>query len=269
MPVQIKVDQSGKPPGVAGQAREDLATGTAVTLTAVGGPFLSYQWRIVSKPINILTPVRSSALLATPASVVTLLNPIDVPGTHLLEVAVDSGNGLGAGEDDIARITFYAGPTLNANPLKIPRRQPAAFEGAEHNVPDALDPAGNPDGWAREMLRQKAILDQLAPYVTWASGRISTSGGIPSLVYGNNIGTPGPLGTGMYRIPFITPAANTNYGVLATAASATPGFGPPTTGAVASPFGFTVGYFDVSVWDNAGGALSDEFDITFRVELNF
>ena len=65
MAVQIKVDQVAAPAGVPGQAREDLALGVGVTLTAVGGPYLSYLWRIVDLPTNAAVTVRSAAVLAT------------------------------------------------------------------------------------------------------------------------------------------------------------------------------------------------------------
>ena len=177
MAVAITVDQSGKPPGVAGKAREDLATGTGITLTSSGGPFLAYQWRIVHKPINIITPARSAALLASPSAPTTVLTPINISGTHLIELSVDSGAGLGASPGDIARISFYAGPTLAADPTQLPRRKPAAFEALEHNVNDALDPSGNPDGWAREWLRWFATVEALVPVRGWAAAKMILSTG--------------------------------------------------------------------------------------------
>jgi hypothetical protein len=71
----------------------------------------------------------------------------------LIDLQVNQGFGLGAREDDRARITFYAGPALNSDPTKLPRRRLAAFETREHNVPDAVEPGGNENGWAREWER--------------------------------------------------------------------------------------------------------------------
>lgn len=166
MALQIRIDQAGKPPGVAGQAREDLATGTAVQLTATGGPFSKYLWTVLWKPIDIIGATRSAAALSSATSNATLLQPIDLAGTYFVEVSVDSGSGLGALLTDVARVTFYAGPTLATDPTQLPRRIPAFQETVEHTVPDGLDLAGNPDGWSREWLRWFALLqrhDSLLP----------------------------------------------------------------------------------------------------------
>lgn len=162
MPVLIKVDQAAAPAGVAGQAREDLVTGVAVTLSAIGGPYSSYLWSIVDKPINSAYTARSAALLSAPAAAVTNISPIDVDGTYKVLLLVDSGSGLGASADDQAEMTFYAGPTLNVDPSKLPRREPAFRERTEHNVIDALDPGGNPRGWAKELGKWFRLLRRLA-----------------------------------------------------------------------------------------------------------
>lgn len=155
-PLQIKVDQSGKPPGVPGRAREDLALGTAVQLAAVGGPFVTYLWTLAFKPVDVVAGARSSAALSSATTSTTLVQPIDKAGTYRVGIAVDAGFGLGAREQDVAFITFYAGPALSADPTQYPRREPAVGETIEHNVPDAIDPGGNPDGWARERARWDA-----------------------------------------------------------------------------------------------------------------
>lgn len=162
MAVQIVINQSGKSAGVAGQAREDLDTGTAVLVAAVGGPFLAYQWSFQYRAINIVAGARATSLFATPTASSSLINPIDQPGTYLIQLAVDSGSGLGATEEDVATITFYAGPTLNADPTLLPRRIPAFRERLQHNVPDVIDPTGNTEGWSREWLRWFAYIETLA-----------------------------------------------------------------------------------------------------------
>lgn len=176
MAAQITVNQAAKPAGVAGQAREDLDLGTAVTLSAAGGPFLAYLWTIVDKPIDIVTGARSAAALSAPTSSSTNVAPIDKPGTFLVQLAVDSGSGLGALAGDVARITFYAGPALAADPTLLPRRWPATGETSEHNVPDAVDAGGNPDGWAREWLRWRSriVLFATGPGPTTVAGEVST-----------------------------------------------------------------------------------------------
>lgn len=153
MAVQIVFNQSGKPAGVAGQAREDLDLGTPVLAQAVGGPFVSQQWTFIDRPADVITNTNSNAAFTAPSSASTNITPVDQPGTYLIQVAVDSGQGLGATVDDVARLTFYAGPALNADPTQLPRRIPAFGERREHNVPDALSPLGNPQGWAREWRR--------------------------------------------------------------------------------------------------------------------
>lgn len=151
--VLIKVDQAGASPGVAGQAREDLVLGTLVTVSAIGGPYLDYQWSIPSPPVDIIGGTRSSVAIASATASATQLSPIDTQGTYLVRLAVDSGSGLGANPEDNASITFYAGDALNADPTGYPRRPIATGETTEHNVPDAIDPPGNKDGWARERAR--------------------------------------------------------------------------------------------------------------------
>lgn len=148
--VQIQIDQAGKPPGTPGQARQDLAVGTNVNLTAVGGVYKQYQWTILSRPLDVVMARRSSCVLATPDQSSTVISPIDLPDTYFVQLAVDSGNGLGASLDDIARITFYAGPTLGGG-NQLPARKPAYRETTEHNAPDAIDPLGNPEGWRKAM----------------------------------------------------------------------------------------------------------------------
>ena len=91
MAVLITVDQAAAPAGVAGKAREDLVTGVAATLTASGGPFLAYAWRLVHKPIDVFAGVKSAAAIATPSAAVTNCTPLDLPGTYFAEVTVDSG----------------------------------------------------------------------------------------------------------------------------------------------------------------------------------
>jgi hypothetical protein len=175
MPVQIRIDQAAHPPGIAGQAREDLALASPVTLTAVGGPFLEYLWRVVDKPIDIDTNTRSAALLSAANASSTLLTPIDFEGTYFVEISVDSGSGLGARADDIARITFYAGTALPADPTQLPIRQPAFGERLEHNAPDLIDPLGNPEGWARTWRRWFRFFASLRPGRALASARVNVT----------------------------------------------------------------------------------------------
>jgi hypothetical protein len=199
MAVQIKVDQVAAPAGVPGQAREDLALGVGVTLTAVGGPYLSYLWRIVDLPTNAAVTVRSAAVLATPALPVTGFAPIDQQGTYFVELLVDSGSGLGATADDVARITFYAGVVIGATASSVPRRRIAYRETSEHNAPDALDAGGNPEGWAREWRRWFANIERSTTLLTPTVGQntyvpYATAG---SLAYSSALRTNGSTWVGL------------------------------------------------------------------------
>lgn len=219
MAVLIQVDQagSGAPPGVAGVAREDLVTGFPVQLTAVGGPFLAYQWSIVDKAVDMLAGVQSSALMSSPFTAVTPMTPIDYEGTYLVQVVVDSGSGLGALPEDVARITFYAGPVLNAlavDPAELPRREMAFRETIEHNVPDLVFPLGNARGWAEERQRWQEVLKRIYQGKSWAWGRVALPAGGPASLTGLalNCGVT-RVAAGIVDVTFTTALPNANYKV--------------------------------------------------------
>lgn len=155
MAVQITINQAAKPAGVAGEAREDLATGTTVVLTATGGAYTAYLWEVLDCAVDHIGLVKSAVGLATPNAAATNMLPIDLAGTYRVRVSVDGGSGLGATAADVATITFYAGPTLAALASALPRRIPAFGEMLEHNVPQ--DPGygstRNFRGWSPEMER--------------------------------------------------------------------------------------------------------------------
>lgn len=220
MPVQILIDQpgSGAPPGVIGQAREDLVVGFAVQLTATGGPFLAYSWSIIDKAVDIVAGVQSAALLTAPAASVTLLTPIDFEGTYLVQVVVDSGSGLGATPGDIAALTFYAGPVLNnlnPDPTQLPRRQMAFRERTEHNVPDAVFPLGNPRGWAEEWERWFAVIKTLYAGLVVGYGRVSLpAGGPAALVDSQGLAGVARTSLGIVLVTFTVPRPTANYLVI-------------------------------------------------------
>jgi hypothetical protein len=258
MAAQIILDQGALPPGTPGQAREDFVTGVDVVATAFGGPFLAHSWSFFHRPIDIFTPVRASTLIAAPAAPVTTLTPIDVAGTYGLELRVDSGSGLGANADDVARITFYAGPALNALPDRMPRRIPAFLERLEHNVPDALDPAGNPEGWSREWYRWFGLIQRLWDGRSWCAGRVALPGGGPAaLTRGFNVALVTRTGLGTVRVDFAIALPDANYAVVATARGATGGSCTVNTELAGS---FVVERADL------GGALVDA-DFNFDVKL--
>lgn len=226
MSVTITINQAAKPAGVAGQAREDIDVGTAVTLTANGGPFSAYQWTVLHKPVEIRTNARATAVPGTPTNSTTTLTPIDIRGTYLVQVAVNSGSGLGATAADIARLTFYAGipgdvyrGPPNADPRLLPRRMPAAGEKGEHNVVDAVDAGGNTDGWAREFLRWERVWQDLYETKAWVAGRVNLTGAGATLVRGYNVATVARSAQGIVLVTFTTALPNANYSVIGTARS--------------------------------------------------
>lgn len=186
MAASVKIDQAAAPAGVPGQAREDLVTGLAVTLTASGGPFSQYQWLVDYRAIDAGPSglSRATSALTAPTASVTQLTPVDKRGTYRGRLLVDSGAGLGAGVDDVAEWSFYAGVSGDpvkgspaADPTKLPRRTIAAGERAAHNVPDLLDPGGNPDGWARERLRWDSVAELLFALGVRAVAVVTLTGG--------------------------------------------------------------------------------------------
>ena len=161
MPVQITINQAGKPAGTAGVAREDLATGTTVVLTATGGAYAAYLWEVLDCAVDHIGLVRSAVGLATPSAASSNLLPIDLAGTYRVRVSVDSGAGIGATAADVATITFYAGPALAALASALPRRIPAFGELLEHNVPQAAGYGStrNFRGWSPEMERWFLVIE--------------------------------------------------------------------------------------------------------------
>lgn len=221
MAVSILINQPTKPAGVVGRAREDLILGTDVDLTAVGGPFLAYQWSIIDKPVDYASSSQSGAYLSTINAANTKVQTVDNAGTYLVQIVVDSGFGLGARPEDVARITFYAGPALNPTYNELPRRKPAFQEKTEHNVTDSIFPAGNPRGHATELDRWLEAFSKIGIFAAarWNDG----SGG---MVSSKNIASITPvLGQpGCYDVQFTTPATDGNYLVLPVARGGTGGF---------------------------------------------
>lgn len=249
MPVQIKLDQVPTPPGSPGVAREDFVLGTPVTATAVGGPYAAYQWSILDKPVDLYTNVQSGAFFSSPNAAASQIQPIDVPGTHYIQLAVDSGSGIGATADDIAAITFYAGPALNPVAEELPRRFPAFGEKTEHNVPDLVFPFGNPRGWAQEMQRWFMAL------MSSASGKFAAvryDEGTSSIVSSSNVASVSKTATGVYVVQFVTNAPNANYIVLGGARGA--------VGGGASSSGEAINSFILHRSDSWGGYVDADFN---------
>lgn len=264
MSVQILLSQAGAPSGSPGQARNDFVTGTPVQATAIGGPFAAYNWVFVSKAIDIVDGLKASSAFGSGTSATTSVDPIDVAGEYLIQVSVDSGQGLGATEDDVARIIFYAGTVgagpsfgpLNTDPAELPQRMPAFREQLEDNTPDPIQSGGNTEGWSRPWLRLKAVVDRIYSGKSWAWGRVAQDGSAAAILTGMNA-VATRTGVGTAHITFQRNMPNANYAVLITARG-TAGSGVALNEAID---GFDVERADI------GGALAD-LHWNFDVKLN-
>lgn len=254
--VAIRLDQVSKPPGIPGQAREDLDLGTAVTATAIGGPFSTYLWELRDRPVDIVAAVESAAALSASGAASTSITPVDVAGTYAIRLAVDAGFGLGARAEDIADITFYAGPTLASDPTQLPRRIPAFGERTEHNVPDAIDPGGNTDGWAREWLRWFALIESDEKFVV-AGARIALTGGGATITKGYGIASVLRTGVGTVTVTLATAMPDSNYGVVQGIRG--------TNGGMLRVSAETTTTFVIERADSFGVLVDDDF--SFLVEL--
>lgn len=215
----IILNQTGKPAGTAGNAREDFVTGTPIQASLQGGPFGQYLWTLDDKPIDFPNAVQSSAAPVLPQAASTPVQPIDVEGSYLLKCLVDSGQGLGATPDDVATITFYAGTALSAVNGYLPQRQPAFGERAEHNVLDAMFSGGrNKRGWAQTMGRWFEIIKKntKGSALTWGRVSLSFISGA-NLVQGSNVASVSRVSVGVVDVTFITPQSTISYGVIGAA----------------------------------------------------
>lgn len=184
MALQIKIDQSGASAGVAGQAREDLVVGTPVTLAAVGGPFLRYEWSLLDAPTDDTVLVASDAAFTAAQSPTTSLAPIDNEGTYAVQLKVDSGAGLGARLGDTVRITFAAFDSdnpIDPDGRRLPQRMPSFAERTEHNVADGVEATGNTKGWSRTMRRWFEIVKRVYRGKAWAWAYVNVSGGAATI----------------------------------------------------------------------------------------
>lgn len=224
MAALIKIDQLGKPAGVAGFSREDLALAVPVDITVTGGPYAQVLWTLQDKPIDLSVPAQSAAAITSVTSATTQVTPIDYKGTYLLQVLVDSGFGLGATVADIDSRTFYAGPTLNPTWNELPRRVPSFLERLQHNVQS--DPIygalGNARGWAQEWLRWFGLVEKVSRIAPYAWGRVAF--GPTALVDGSGIASVASVGVGNVQITFTTPLPTSTYAVIASARGLTPGY---------------------------------------------
>lgn len=254
---QIKIDQTAKPAGIAGVAREDLDLGLPVTLAAVGGPFKAYRWTIVDPALNFVTNVKSAITLVSPTNSSTLSTNLDIAGTYLIKLEIDSGKGLGATADDIAQITFYAGPTLATNPQELPQRIPAARETTEHNVPNIPYPLGNPLGWAYTIGRWFFGIVRRLFRVSVRSGmRVSTDGGGIVTVVSQYFMSTSFDGT-KYTCTLSPAFLDSTYGVLVTPHESV-AWGHPRHWAVTV---LSASQFEIRFYDNVDATTAADFSV--------
>jgi hypothetical protein len=144
---------SSPPPGVPGQAREDLHLDQEVTLTATGGVG-TYTWVLLDAPTSPDVQLDSASVIAPTTGATVNITP-DYDGTYYGTVTDGT---------DTTEWSFYAGEPLGDVSLGefFPRRVPAFREGMAHNVPDAIDVGGNCKGWSREWRRWFAAMVNLS-----------------------------------------------------------------------------------------------------------
>lgn len=257
MAASILLAQAGQPAGSAGKARLDFETGVSVSATVQGGPFLAQQWSFVARPYNEDLSARSNAAFTAPSSSSTGITPIDVPGEYLIQVVVDSGQGLGATEDDRATVLFYAGAVgnpikgpINTDPGELPQRMPAFRETLEDNFPTLVEALGNSLGWAYAWLRLKAVLERIWRGKSWAWARVAADGTPDGTFNADVLRTD----VGKYTVTFTRSLANDTYAVLTGVETIAGG----VTILAKTPLGFDVERGDV------GGTLVDQpwsFDV--------
>lgn len=222
MAASVTINQTGKPAGVAGVARQDLVTGTPVTLSVAGGPFLEQRWSIRSLAVDVVQEVRASSVLSSTTTSTTTLSPINVAGTYAGRLVVDSGSGLGATPDDIFDWSFYAG--IDGDPIHgaiasdgddLPQRKPSFGERLEHNVPDAIDPSGNKEGWKRTLDRWFAVIERLFQRQAFVIAIITTDGVTAEVARGSGVATATLNSVGTFTLTFTKDFPDYQYGAVA------------------------------------------------------
>jgi hypothetical protein len=246
--VQIKIDQAGKPAGLPGIAREDLDISVDVTLSAVGGPFTAYRWSLVDPALEFENDALATSAIISPTTSSTLLSPIDVSGTYLVKLEIDSGSGLGATADDVSTLTFYAGLPLSVYPDELPKRIPAAREYTEHNVPNAAYPTGNRIGWAYVVGQWlKGVVRRLYRIGPRAGIRISTASAGPTVTTVRAFYMTTSFDGTKYTCTIAPPYPNAFYGVVVTPHESTD-YGHPASYAVTilSSSQFEIRFYDAA-----------------------
>jgi hypothetical protein len=143
----ITINQSGKPAGVAGQARDDLSiysgAGTEVLL-ADSGSGSTRTWQLLDQPKG------AAAVIDAPDQPSISISGATIPGSYMIQLTVDGGTLPG----QIVRLIFAVQIDLpswvgGANLQKF--RIPAAGETIEFNRLSSPAAGPNARGWADEM----------------------------------------------------------------------------------------------------------------------
>lgn len=143
-----KIDQAGKPAGVAGQSRDDLdlftVPGTEIVLTDAGVGATVWQWSILDQPPG------AAATLTTPNAMTTNLTNATVRGSYFVQLVVDGG-ALPAQVYRIIAGVQIDTPSWVTPPINRPLRIPAKGETTEFNVESSPGAGANARGWAQEL----------------------------------------------------------------------------------------------------------------------
>ena len=143
-----KIDQAGKPVGVAGQSRDDLdlftLPGTEIALSDGGVGATLWQWTILDQPPG------ATAFLTTPNAATTNLSNATVRGSYFVQLVVDGG-ALPAQVYRIVAGVQLDTPSWVTPPINRPLRIPAKGESLEFNVESSPGAGANSRGWAQEM----------------------------------------------------------------------------------------------------------------------
>lgn len=100
----IIINQTGKPPGLPGESRDDLSTGATVTLSnEENSGVVSWNWRLLAKPPG------SVAGLTTPTASICTFTP-DVPGSYRIQLLLNGS----------IRVTAIAAVKTSYLSLRIP-----------------------------------------------------------------------------------------------------------------------------------------------------
>ncbi len=173
----------------------NVVTGTSVTFSLTSS-YASYQWVLVSAPVNS-SLVPSSATLSGATNSATTITP-DIRGTYKVRFIANNGVGLNL----ISELWFYArnlsdpapfNQLIPTNSSALPRRHPAYTEGAETGTRGV---ATELDAWMYliEQIQSGGALSQIVPITN------GTTAATPNTIYAGDV-TSGNI---IVNVPVLT-----------------------------------------------------------------